>query len=166
VLVTHDQTEALSMSDRIAVMSAGRIIEIGTPDQVYFRPGSSITARQIGGANVLEGDCVAEGGAWMVNTALGRLQAAAGVAGRVRVMIRPENIMVGGDGRDGGVNRVRCRVRITRFAGQLSELELIPEASPELRLRARVPSGGTMDTGTPISVTIDPAFVHVLAMGA
>jgi spermidine/putrescine transport system ATP-binding protein len=58
VLVTHDQEEALSMSDRIAVMNAGRILQVGTPVEVYDRPASRFVADFIGEANILPGKTV------------------------------------------------------------------------------------------------------------
>ncbi len=58
VLVTHDQEEALSMSDRIAVMEHGRVLQLGTPDDVYERPNCRFVADFIGEANVLPGDLV------------------------------------------------------------------------------------------------------------
>jgi putative spermidine/putrescine transport system ATP-binding protein len=54
VFVTHDQGEALSMSDRVAVFSEGRVAQVGTPEQVYERPASRFVAAFVGGANVLE----------------------------------------------------------------------------------------------------------------
>jgi iron(III) transport system ATP-binding protein len=53
VYVTHDQVEAMTMADRIVVMNAGRIEQIGTPEEVYERPNSAFVARFIGGSNVL-----------------------------------------------------------------------------------------------------------------
>ena len=58
VLVTHDQEEALSMSDRIAVLSAGRVLQVGTPSDVYERPNCRFVADFIGEANVLAGSLV------------------------------------------------------------------------------------------------------------
>src|SRR5258705_235424 len=54
IYVTHDQVEAMTMADRIVVMNAGRIEQIGTPQDVYDRPNSRFVARFIGGSNVLD----------------------------------------------------------------------------------------------------------------
>ena len=59
IYVTHDQVEAMTMADRIVVMNAGRIEQIGTPEDVYDRPNSEFVARFIGGSNVLEATHVA-----------------------------------------------------------------------------------------------------------
>jgi iron(III) transport system ATP-binding protein len=60
IYVTHDQVEAMTMADRIVVMNAGRIEQIGTPEEVYDRPNSRFVARFLGGSNVIEGMHVAE----------------------------------------------------------------------------------------------------------
>jgi putative spermidine/putrescine transport system ATP-binding protein len=54
IFVTHDQGEALSMSDRVAVFDAGRVVQVGTPEEVYERPRSRFVAQFVGGSNVLE----------------------------------------------------------------------------------------------------------------
>jgi iron(III) transport system ATP-binding protein len=58
IYVTHDQVEAMTMADRIVVMNAGKIEQIGTPQEVYDRPGSRFVARFLGASNVIEGKCV------------------------------------------------------------------------------------------------------------
>ncbi len=62
VFVTHDQSEALAMSDRIVVMSGGRIEQVGTPEEVYNRPRSEFVANFLGASNILDGVCRARGG--------------------------------------------------------------------------------------------------------
>jgi putative spermidine/putrescine transport system ATP-binding protein len=74
VYVTHDQEEALTMSDRLAVFDAGRIEQVGTPAEVYERPASEFVAGFVGVSNILERD------------------------GR-RVSVRPERILLADDGR-------------------------------------------------------------------
>src|SRR6202011_1327517 len=61
IYVTHDQTEALALSDRIAVLSHGRIEQIGTPAEIYERPASAFVAELIGSSNTLRGRIVARG---------------------------------------------------------------------------------------------------------
>ncbi len=56
IYVTHDQAEAMSLSDRIAVMRGGRFVQVGTPSDIYEHPSSSFVAEFVGGANVLQGD--------------------------------------------------------------------------------------------------------------
>ncbi len=93
VLVTHDQDEALSLADQVAVLRDGRVVQHGTPHQVYARPVDAELARFLGEANVLE--AVVEGS--VASTALGRLAVSAApgvvrVTGGAQVMVRPEQL--------------------------------------------------------------------------
>jgi putative spermidine/putrescine transport system ATP-binding protein len=93
--VTHDQAEAMTMSDRIVVMFAGRIHQIGSPRDIYFRPATCEVASFIGQSNFFPGLIVARQGATVsVQTSVGllRCEAPAGgeTVGDARVMIRPE----------------------------------------------------------------------------
>ncbi|MBV6757872.1 ABC transporter ATP-binding protein [Rhodococcus opacus] len=95
ILVTHDQPEALSFADRVAVMSSGRLAQIGTPREIYSAPIDVPTAEFIGDAVVL-GAHVESGRA---RCALGNIAVTAnGVRGDARVMLRPEQIEVTSDG--------------------------------------------------------------------
>ncbi len=104
VFVTHDQEEALTMSDRIAVMSSGRILQTGTPHEIYDHPAERFVANFIGETNFLEGQVMAMAG----NTATVQLDAGATVVcglpqgfardGRVTVVIRPEHAAIVSDG--------------------------------------------------------------------
>lgn len=88
ILVTHDQEEALSFADRVAVMKDGRIEQVGTPEEVYHCPQTEFVARFLGRTNLIEGDakgCMAE-------TALGRLRLNRTAWGRVQVSLRPEHL--------------------------------------------------------------------------
>jgi spermidine/putrescine transport system ATP-binding protein len=101
VYVTHDQEEALTMADRIAVMSAGRALQVGTPDEVYERPASRFVADFIGETNFIDGVLEGrEGPLGVVRLADGRVLRAplrdpgAAVGGAVVVAVRPEKIGV------------------------------------------------------------------------
>jgi iron(III) transport system ATP-binding protein len=117
ILVTHDQDEALSMADRVAVLRDGRIVQYAAPEDLYMRPADPALARFVGDANLVDGELVsAEGpaGVWqspasaaagehhgrVVDTVLGRLNlapsshAAAPASGAVTVLIRPEQLEI------------------------------------------------------------------------
>ena len=91
IYVTHDQTEALSMGDRVAVLDAGRILQEGAPEEIYRRPASPLVARQLGqpAINILEVERV--GDEWVGTTGVGLLAAVAG-DGKKTLGIRPEDI--------------------------------------------------------------------------
>jgi len=101
IFVTHDQEEALTLSDRIAVMEGGEIIQVGTPTEIYERPRSRFVSDFIGVSNFLPGRVVArEEGVVTVETDGGmRLVAAAGtevaIGAPVELAVRPEKIRIG-----------------------------------------------------------------------
>jgi iron(III) transport system ATP-binding protein len=90
VFVTHDQEEALSIADRIAVMADGRVLQAGEPLEVYEQPATPAVAALLGDANFLPGEV--RGG--VVSTAIGELPAAGQPPGAVEVMLRPEALRV------------------------------------------------------------------------
>jgi len=90
VFVTHDQEEALAVSDRIAVMNAGRIEQVGTPEDLYLRPATSSVAAFVGVSSLVPG-VVREGAVDVWSERL-PLQSAAVADGPVEVFVRPENV--------------------------------------------------------------------------
>src|SRR5438552_1841151 len=100
VYVTHDQAEALALSDRVAVMFGGKVVEIGTPRQVYRTPRARVTAEFLGVTNFLDGQVAAVAdGHCIVQTPLGMVEADAGLGVRmgevVTLSFRPEDVRVG-----------------------------------------------------------------------
>jgi iron(III) transport system ATP-binding protein len=156
VLVTHDQEEALSLADRVAVLRDGRIIQQGTPAQLYERPVDERLARFLGAVNLIDAEF--EHGA--ARTPLGALElredpgsdARAGV-----VMVRPEQLdvhvrMDGAPGEDGTAG-LAGRVERCRYYGHDALLHIRPErgAGAELLL-ARVHGEQALPIGTPVTV--------------
>jgi iron(III) transport system ATP-binding protein len=119
LFVTHDQAEALSIAESIAVMREGRIEQTGTPEEIYSRPASRWVARFLGEIEVVPGEA-ADG---RVDCELGSLAADHGVSGAVDVLIRPESIAIGISGPEGAAS---AEVVGRRFYGhdQLVELRL------------------------------------------
>ena len=119
LFVTHDQAEALSIAETVAVMRDGVVEQAGTPEEIYSRPASRWVAGFLGEVEVVHGD--ATGG--RVACELGSLKAESDVSGPVDVLIRPESIAIGINGPDGAAE---AEVVDRRFFGhdQLVELRL------------------------------------------
>ena len=124
VFVTHDQDEALTMSDKVAVMNAGRIEQFDEPVQLYERPRSLFATRFVGVSSELRGTVAArDGGRVRVDTPQGQVLAEGDLpAGAAAVVsTRPENIAIGaGDGPDR--NRIEGRVRRVTFQGSRTRI--------------------------------------------
>jgi spermidine/putrescine transport system ATP-binding protein len=107
IFVTHDQEEALTMSDRVAVMNAGRIEQLARPEQIYERPQTEFVADFIGMSNIIDGTVVevneAESIIKVCNARIRILDTHARPGERVRLMIRPEKISLGSNGADGAL---------------------------------------------------------------
>jgi putative spermidine/putrescine transport system ATP-binding protein len=122
IVVTHDQREAMTMADRIIVMSKGRVEQAGTPQEIYHWPATGFVAGFIGRANVMDG--VAQDGRIVVgDVALSLPRPAQFLTGSaVQLVCRPEGIRLGADVAD--VNRVEGRVTFVRDLGPVRDIFL------------------------------------------
>ncbi len=128
ILVTHDQIEAMSLSDRIVVMSKGRIEQIGTPQQVYEQPASAFVAQFLGKTNEFAATVDRTGGQARLVAGSWSAPAPAGVAGSVAVSVRPERINFGDAGLAG---RVTSRI----FQGNHWLFQCDTECGPAIVIR-------------------------------
>ena len=120
VYVTHDQSEALTMSDRLAVMHHGRVLQIGSPQEIYNRPATPFVALFIGDTNLLEGHVrgTAEGMATIeAGPLVVRTRAEDGLAGRIHLSVRHERVRVGPTLPAEMANRFGGRIRDVVFGG-------------------------------------------------
>ncbi|UCF90780.1 MAG: ABC transporter ATP-binding protein [Desulfobacterales bacterium] len=152
ILVTHDQAEALVVSDRIAVMNQGRIIQFGTPKDVYERPENQFVAEFLGAANLLHGRGVDKG----IETAIGFFHLGQTPPwDQGTVAIRPERIRIASQ--SPARNGVRARVRETIYRGP--NLDLWLEPGP---LRVRTPSQRDYESGEEIWLELPPEGLVIL----
>jgi ABC-type Fe3+/spermidine/putrescine transport system ATPase subunit len=158
VFVTHDQHEALGLSDRIAVMNAGRIEQLGSAREIYERPATRFVADFIGASSVLEARAVDAGTVELAGG--GRLEVR-GVrlpeAGRpVQLLIRPERVELSG----AGPNAVAARVESVMYLGDHSEVRL--ELAGRARILATVAGAPAVAAGDAVTVRLPPdAFLAV-----
>jgi iron(III) transport system ATP-binding protein len=127
VYVTHDQKEALSISDRIAMMDSGHILQVGSPREMYRRPACQTVANFIGETDFFPGKVLGvAGGQVTVETAIGKLEgvfgdpkAAPAVGAAVTVSIRPECWTLGREAR--GRNAVKGRIGDCLYLGEIAQ---------------------------------------------
>jgi putative spermidine/putrescine transport system ATP-binding protein len=130
IYVTHDQDEALSMSDRVAIMNRARVVQVGTPAELYERPNSAFAADFLGKSNFLALTVVGrEGEALVCETAGRRLRqrapASAPPAGtRITLALRPEKIEIAAaPGEATTANSIRAQITRTSYFGSVLEIQ-------------------------------------------
>ncbi len=160
IFVTHDQSEALAISDQIAVMHAGKLIEVGTPHQLYSRPTRKFTATFLGLTNLIEGKVIEMGGdskpgrietkkgilSFIPATSLGRNQAAV-------ISIRPEHIPVHKEKPQGLDNVVEGTVKEAIFMGDAYHCQI---AVGDMLLAVHTHPFLNMSPGEKVYLYLDP----------
>ncbi|MCS7106695.1 MAG: ABC transporter ATP-binding protein [Acidilobaceae archaeon] len=154
IYVTHDQAEAMALSDKIAVMNAGRIVQTGTPAEIYREPADPFVATFIGESIAVPGSLLS------VNGSLGLIRLPNGVQLKARIskasppskeallVLRPEAVSLGE-----GENSLKCRVSRETYMGERVEYRLECEGV-ELKLRSLDP---VLSVGEEARVVIDPS---------
>jgi ABC-type Fe3+/spermidine/putrescine transport system ATPase subunit len=171
IYVTHDQTEALALSDRIAVLSHGRIEQIGTPGEIYEQPATSFVAEFIGSSNLLPARVVGQDGqGTIVETAAGlRLRCGVGAANgaerEVSVLLRPERIGVQdpGTGPDTAPNCFAARIAEVTYLGEDLHLSLDLPGGDRLRAALKnVRAARGLGTAQAVEIIVDPNDIRIL----
>jgi spermidine/putrescine transport system ATP-binding protein len=171
VYVTHDQEEALTMSDRLAVMAGGRIEQVGPPAELYEEPATTYVAGFLGAANLLTATSGGRDGGGRCRVRLGEfeLEAAGGdtaASGEVQVVIRPERVRLEDYGTT-GPNRVPGMVE--RLVYQGSATQLVVRLANGAPLQALVQNRGqpiSWQQGTAIAVHLPADALRVLPESA
>ena len=163
IYVTHDQEEALSLSDRVAVMKDGHVLQVGIPKDLYERPRTRFVADFVGTNNLVPGEVQERRGEQVfVDTALGRLQAISNgaVAGRCVLAIRPENVSIGTTAASNG-NVVRGRISFVSYLGNTLRYDVEAAGGQILKADIRdpwhhdpLPIGREVAASFPASVTL------------
>jgi spermidine/putrescine transport system ATP-binding protein len=170
--VTHDQEEALTMSDRLAVMNSGRLAQIGTPREIYEQPADTYVADFLGVANLMEVEVAERGPGSRCHVRLGETglvaeQAEVDSLGPAHAVIRPERVRIEAHG-SAGPNRVPGMVERLVFLGAATQVML--RLGPGTPLQALVQNDGSdtagLAQGTPVHVFLPPDALRVLGGAA
>jgi ABC-type Fe3+/spermidine/putrescine transport system ATPase subunit len=162
IYVTHDQEEALSLSDRVAVMRDGHVLQVGPPKDLYERPRTRFVADFVGTNNLVPGEVQGAGGRdgdLVVSTALGPLRAVASgaVSGRCVLAVRPENVALGAPAAGEG-NRVNGRVSLVSYLGNTLRYDIQTESGLVLRADIRDPwHHDPLPVGRPVTLSFPPS---------
>ncbi len=170
LMVTHNPEEAMFMADHIAVMNEGRIIQAGTPTEIYFRPADRFVAALFGQVNQFAG--VVEGG--RVHSPVGPFAAPGLADGRqAHVIVRAEGLRLALAGANGPSaddparerNATPARIISAHLLGRSSHVHLgaAGPAGAEIVLHAHVPGVFLPETGALVSVSVDERQVFVFA---
>jgi ABC-type Fe3+/spermidine/putrescine transport system ATPase subunit len=163
VYVTHDQEEALSMSDRVIVMDNGRIMQSGTPKELYRRPVNRFVADFVGRASFIDVLPVGDGRAWKTpDGAVIQVDEAKAETGRYQAMLRPEAIVLerGAAGAGQGINRLPGRVEEGQYLGAHTEYAVSAGGAV-----LKVQSSEDFEPGADVTVRFAPADCRLVAVG-
>ena len=157
--VTHDQAEAMVISDRIAVLERGRVAQVGTADEVFLRPRTRFVAEFIGRTNLLEG--VADSADTLVVHGGLRLRVAGGLqpGARAAVSIRPHDIALAPAGQAqarAGDNTLRGTITRASFLGESVDYQ-VRLTDDDVTVRVVAPAGRRLAVGAAVDLRIEPA---------
>ncbi|MFP5341440.1 MAG: ABC transporter ATP-binding protein [Candidatus Limnocylindria bacterium] len=172
VYVTHDQEEALELSDRVVVMSEGRIEQVGTPFEIYNFPTTAFVASFVGTLNAMEATIAepASGGLTLGGQPIRTASTLTGAVGdQVMVALRPEMITL--DDIDGtptdGANRIRATVSDVAFLGAVVRVTAKVDEQTEVEVDTfNNPNLAVPPAGSPVMISFPPAACLVLAPDA
>ena len=169
--VTHDQEEALTMSDRLAVMRDGKIVQIGVPTEVYEQPADTYVADFLGVSNLMPIDIVSRGPGSQCQVRLGEAVLAVEHGGldtpdHSHAVIRPERVRIEEYG-SAGPNRVPAMVERLVYLGSATQVFLRLAAGTDIQALIQNDGGqGQLAQGTPVHAYLAPDALRVLSGGA
>ena len=168
--VTHDQEEAMTLSDRVVVMQAGRVLQIGTPEDIYQRPRSREVATFFGSPNLIQAtvtgcsrvddgefELAVRGNGWAGSCRAGEAVAA---GADVLVMVRPENVRLNGEATKGNAAGTMLSGKVVHASFHGARRSVTVEVNGSL-MKAEVPA--MMRLGEQVTVSIDESTAWALA---
>jgi spermidine/putrescine transport system ATP-binding protein len=154
--VTHDQEEALTMSDTIVVMNAGRILQIGTPKKIYDEPSTAFVANFIGESNIIRGVMVHDELVAFCGTSFPCVDTGFGEGAPVDVVIRPEDLLIVGE----DIGQMTGIVKSVLFKGV--HYEMIIDIGHSVW---KVHSTSMQPIGTKVGLSVVPFNIHIMKPG-
>jgi iron(III) transport system ATP-binding protein len=161
VYVTHDQSEAMTTADLIAVMNAGRIDQLGTPEEIYDRPQSEFVARFIGAANILKGVARDANHVAFAGVTFEVVGAKLAVGDTAAVAIRQHDIALSAQARQAQPNVIPARVMRQVFLG--ATRDYLVEAADGTQLRVVTAPDNLVAEGTEVWLSLPPERCRALA---
>jgi spermidine/putrescine transport system ATP-binding protein len=160
--VTHDQEEAMTMADAIAVMNHGRIEQLGPPEELYERPRTSFVARFLGASNLLRGAVEGAGEVRLDSGALVHVtQALPRRGSHVAVGIRPEKIRLAAS--EDGANRLAGTIADRSYVGVATQYNVkTPDGRISVFAQNTQSGAGTFERDMPVELSFDPAATFVV----
>jgi spermidine/putrescine transport system ATP-binding protein len=169
IFVTHDQEEALTMSDRIAVINKGSVEQIGSVSEIYYQPATRFVATFIGETNIITAQVIERQGEFSICQAEGGLRVRVAHNPRITdsnvlLSLRPEKIRLFKD-RPDGENVFAGRIAVEIFKGAVDELTVVTEGGLELGaiLANDGQSGFEHHEGQPVFFRIQPADISMIS---
>jgi spermidine/putrescine transport system ATP-binding protein len=159
VHVTHDQEEAMTMADTIAVMNRGRIEQLGAPEELYERPRTAFVAGFLGVSNLLAGTVEGAGAVRLADGTIVRADTA-GRSGAVSAGVRPEKISLG---EGGGANQLAGTISETAYIGVATQLVVETPAGTVQVFAQNVNSGSRVPAEeSPVTLSWSPESTFVV----
>ena len=167
IYVTHDQDEAMTMSDRIAVMNAGHFEQVGAPQAMYESPATEFVAGFLGASNLLDGEVASDGRVKLaagstIEVSTDRLK---GASGDVKVGVRPEKLHIDGSGRAG--NSVEAKIVASTYTGASTTYSCVTaDGAPILVYVQNLDATSeVLEDGKNVTLTWDPQHTFVIDNG-
>ncbi|NLS03797.1 ABC transporter ATP-binding protein [Rhizobium sp. P32RR-XVIII] len=173
IYVTHDQAEALALSDRIAVMNEGRVVQLGTPKQIYHEPNSEFVANFIGKSNMLSATVQSAPASCDIGSVMipigplrCRFRHPAAVDDSVSIVVRPESIALSASSpkKIDGANRFEGTVLGETFLGELLEYKVVMGHDLSLTVRCAPVAG--VDVGSTVTICLPETATVALPSAA
>jgi spermidine/putrescine transport system ATP-binding protein len=166
IFVTHDQQEALSMSDRIAIMLDGHVEQLADPDTIYDHPASAFVAGFIGQQNFFDGTAseaghVVQGDGWTIRAAEESTEVLDGSGALAAV--RPEAIQLSDAQPDGGVNTISGTLASVSHLGDVIQFVVLTPGRKEILARLPRPRAPRLDVGREVWCSWDAEHTHVFS---